>query len=448
MSRSGKIKLTSYVVAAVAVLIGYIIFGFKMSANYKSEITNSYTSAITDLANYAENITLDLEKERYAADSTQMAVLANRLSVDSACAKIALKQLPVSEEISSDIYKFLSQTGDFSLYLSKKSAKEELSDNDLQSLDKLYSYSVKLSDKINDISAVAGDVEHLDYWNSQLKQGFVTVNNTAKTALSAFDESLSDIAEVRTDYPKLIYDGPFSDHMLLGTADYLKNDKMISADTARQKAADILGVEKNKTEYINSENGSVECYIIKCGEKTTAITKHGGHLLYMNDERTVAKREIEPETAVNVAKKYLKDKFSFDFAPSYYMIDNNICVVNLAYEKNGVIYYPDLVKVGVSLENGEIMSVEAAGFIMNHDERRVNFTKSESEAKAKLSNNLKVESVNKCVINLGTDKEYSCYEFTCKGKSGEDILVYIDGHDLTERNILILTKSDGGTLAQ
>ena len=138
MSRSGKIKLTSYAVAAVAVLIGYIIFGFKMGANYKSEITNSYTSAITDLANYSENITLDLEKERYAADSTQMAVLANRLSVDSACAKIALKQLPVSEEISSDIYKFLSQTGDFSLYLSKKSAKEELSDNDLQSLDKLY----------------------------------------------------------------------------------------------------------------------------------------------------------------------------------------------------------------------------------------------------------------------------------------------------------------------
>ena len=43
--------------------------------------------------------------------------------------------------------------------------------------------------------------------------------------------------------------------------------------------------------------------------------------------------------------------------------------INFAYEKDHTTYYPDLIKVSVSLENGEIISFHQRGYLANHRER-------------------------------------------------------------------------------
>ena len=54
---------------------------------------------------------------------------------------------------------------------------------------------------------------------------------------------------------------------------------------------------------------------------------------------------------------------------TYYMTYKNICTINFAYRENGVTYYSDLIKVGVSMKDGTVVSMEAKGYLTNHTDR-------------------------------------------------------------------------------
>lgn len=69
-----------------------------------------------------------------------------------------------------------------------------------------------------------------------------------------------------------------------------------------------------------------------------------------------------------------------DMRSTYYAADSNICTVNFAYCRDGILYYTDLIKVGVSLRDGSVVSLEARGYITNHHRRNVpTFTVSERQ---------------------------------------------------------------------
>ena len=134
---------------------------------------------------------------------------------------------------------------------------------------------------------------------------------------------------------------------------------------------------------------------------------------------------------------------------SYYFTDDGICTINFAATQNGYILYPDLIKVSVSLENGEIMAFDASGYISNHYERKIESPKiTENEAKSKLNDELTVIDVQLCVIPTEWKTEKYCYEIHCKTDNEQEILVYIDSFTGEEDNILILLYSDGGVLTK
>ena len=56
---------------------------------------------------------------------------------------------------------------------------------------------------------------------------------------------------------------------------------------------------------------------------------------------------------------------------SYYALNDGICVVNFAQMEGDAICYTDLIKVGVALDNGEIVSIDARGYLMNHKDRTI-----------------------------------------------------------------------------
>ena len=437
------IKLISFALAAVLILCGYVICGYTAAAKTAALVQNGYNSSLTELSDYLENITLGLHKQLYVQSPEQTAAIANKLSADTACAKSALERLPVSGEYTSGIYRFLSQAGDYSAYLARQAA-DGISNDEHKQLLSLYRYSEMLSDGVDDIQALAAEG---DYWGNELKSALKSVSGNGGE-MSALNVSAKDISQTNTDYPKLIYDGPFSDHMMSGSAKYIENKAKIGLQDAKQRAAKYLGCDNADVKYQSTDNGNIRSYTFVCGTKQVGITEQGGALIYISDSREVTIRKITENDAVKLAKKYLTDKFALDFKQSYYMVDNNICVINFAYLQDGVVCYPDLIKVGVALDNGEIISVEAGGFVSNHRARTPSFKYSEDEAEDKLSDNLKPQKTQKCVINLGTDKEYCCYEFLCTGNDGEQLLVYVDANNLVLRNILILEKTDGGTLTK
>ena len=133
---------------------------------------------------------------------------------------------------------------------------------------------------------------------------------------------------------------------------------------------------------------------------------------------------------------------------TYFLKQEGIVTINYAYMQDNVIMYPDLIKVKVALDNGEILGIETTGYLNNHVENRdiSNIKISEEEAKKDLNIDLEIISSGLAVIPTEWKSEILCYEF--KGKVDDrEFLVYINTENGREEDILIITNTPNGTLA-
>ena len=120
--------------------------------------------------------------------------------------------------------------------------------------------------------------------------------------------------------------------------------------------------------------------------------------------------------------------------------------VNYAYNDGGIIVYPDLIKVKIALDNGEVLGVETSGYLNAHKQRNnLEIVISIEDAKAKLNENLNILSEGMAIIPTEWKTEILCYEF--KGKVEEkDFLVYINARTGKEEDILVILDTPNGTL--
>ncbi|MDE7233673.1 MAG: germination protein YpeB, partial [Ruminiclostridium sp.] len=124
-----------------------------------------------------------------------------------------------------------------------------------------------------------------------------------------------------------------------------------------------------------------------------------------------------------------------------------VCIVNFAAEQNDVILYTDLIKVGVALDDGEILSFDMRGYLTNHTIRDLPQAKiSEEHAISLVSPNLDVLDASLCVIPSSGQNELFCYEVKCTGESGQNVLVYVNAVTGREEQILLLRIGNNGTL--
>ena len=94
--------------------------------------------------------------------------------------------------------------------------------------------------------------------------------------------------------------------------------------------------------------------------------------------REVEKEKISQEEANQIGKEYLETKGFNNMKETYFMKIGNIVTINYAFEDNtvklnesGIIVYPDLIKVKVALDNGEVIGLETTGYLNNHYERKM-----------------------------------------------------------------------------
>lgn len=441
-SRS-KIRIILYTTTIILVLGIFSIVQSVKLARFEREVLLSNQLALVSLDENLNNISTNLEKVMYSSTPTMLSKLASELWRESSGAKNNLLMLPSSDTQLANTYKFLSQVGEFVMALGRKSASgESLSAEERQQLAKLYEYCNSLNEQVNQMcyELENGTFSFDDYDSTLLEK-----NSNLVTINSSFD----DVEQSLSDLPSLIYDGPFSDHIEQGEALLLKGLKEISQDDALKVAQKVCENEKGTLEYSYEENGDIPCYVFKSENCTTAITKNGGYPLYMINSKFAGEIEIKQDEAVRNAKKYLEKIGFTNLKESYYFTDDGICTVNFAGDDKGIVIYPDLIKVSVSLETGEVLSFDATGYVHNHHNRK-SFTPTltEAQAVAKINDTLEVIDTQLCIIPTDWKTEQYCYEIHCKTQEGQELLVYIDCDTGEEDNILILLYSDGGVLTK
>ncbi len=397
---------------------------------------------LSELCESLDSMTVSLNKSLYTSTAEMFHKNGNDISKQASIAKVSLSGITDESLLTDEIYKFLSQAGDYALYLSRKES-FSLSNEEMKKLRALYEYSRHLSDSFEEISS--------DYYSGRL--AFTKKVNRLLSSAEAegisFSDSFTDIQQTMGDYPTLLYDGPFADAVINKKALGLTGDK-ITADEARIKAAEYLETDAKALKKEADTEGAIELYCFSSGDKSVGITKKGGRLCYLTDSVYAGEATIDTDEAIKRGKEYLKKVgFTENMKETYYSTYDGICTVNYAFYKNGVTYYSDLIKVSISLETGKAVALDSRGYLMNHRERKLPKKRlSADESRRLVSPYLEVLSSSLALIPLETGKEALCYEFHCKDKDGQEVLVYINAQSGKEENILLLLYSDDGVLTK
>lgn len=442
MTKRGYIRLFSFCGAAAIILGGYAVMNMNTANAYRLRLENNYQQSLNELSECLDSIETNLTKSIYSNSDKMLIEISSDLYSECTKSKDALSRLPVEQMNLGSTYKFISQASDYASYIAKKVASDsEVTQKEHENLSKLLNYARNLSDSVDSMVEICNQGGNITAQN---------VKSGSNVQINALTNDMSAAEKAFKDYPTLLYDGPFADAVLNRESEFLKNKDSVSKEEAREIAAQALGCNINEISFQNTETGTVPCYVFSFGQKSTGITAKGGYIAYVLYGGKITQSSIDEKNAVNIAKKYLDSIGYENMSETYYMTNNNVCVINFAYKKDNVTYYSDLIKVGISMDDGKVLSLEAEGYIANHRERKKFSDKiKKDDAEKKLSPYLKVLNTKKCIIPKNDGKEAMCYEFHCEsGETNEEVLVYINCETGKEENIMLLLYSDGGTLTK
>ena len=394
------------------------------------------------MTEYVDKIETDLRKSMLVSSPYQLASLAGNIYRMSNSAKACLGELPTGTIQLDNTSKFLAQVGDYTYVLSQNAIRgEKISDNQYKDISSLTKYAAQLGKALEDTrkSVENGDVSF------SMDSGFGTVY--------ASDNILSSLQNVETsftEYPSLIYDGPFSEHIENMQSAMLSQATEITVDEAKRRAAEFLKLPTEKVVYeSDTQNSAMDAYNFYSdtdAREYISITKKGGLVIYYLKNREVKKENIGFDEAIRIAGEFMQQNGFYSMEKSYYEKQNGVAVINFAYTQDGIKCYSDLIKVKVALDNGEILGMETGGYLMNHKIRDIEPpTISMDTARAKLNPHLDFKSVNVALIPKDNLEEVLCYEFHGSFE-GKNFIIYINTFNGAEEKILMLIESENGIL--
>lgn len=433
----------------VIALISLGIYAYKQKTVQTQTLENQYNMAFYEVVDYVQNVETYLAKAQISTTPEHGAQTLTQVWREANLASAYLSQLPVSTEKLSQTVKFLNQVSDYSYTLSRKNIyNEPLTEEELENIKQLHDYSIELKNTLNQLAT--------DMQDGRISWQELTKTNNLKYAQQVSNiskESFSNLGESFQKYEGLIYDGAYSEHITTKEKTGLTGEE-IDEEKAKQKATEFFGKEKieeiNNVGYI--ENGDIPVYEFNIKVKNTenyaniAIAKKGGHVVLMNYNREIASENISQEEADNIGKKFLEEKGFKNMKETYYLKEEGIVTINYAYEQEKVTIYPDLIKLKIALDNGEILGIETSGYLNSHRERNIGEIKiTQEQAKETINKKLEILSEGLAIIPTEWATEILCYEF--KGKIEEtEFLVYINAENGREENILVIINTPNGTL--
>ena len=370
-----KIKnviIVSFILLLIAIIayLGYHLYKKNNESIIASE--NLYNQSLYELVDYMENVKNYLAKANISSTARYSEESLIQLWREANLAQTYLSMLPLESQELENTEKFLNQVSDYSYSLSRKNMNgEDLNEDDLKNLKDLYDYSAELNNVLNQICS--------DLNSGNIKWSDLTGNKNvdfAQQVSSEFDLA-STLEENFHQYSGLIYDGAYSEHITSAEKKGLSGEK-ISEEDATNIVKEFIG-EENIKEISNlglASEASIPAYTFSLTTNedesiSITISETGGHIVYFNKNREINVENLSFEQANEKGKEFLKQKGIENMEETYYLKNEGIITINYAYSQEGVIMYPDLIKLKIALDDGEILGMESTGYLNNHTERDI-----------------------------------------------------------------------------
>ncbi len=425
--------------AVIGLAVGLAVYADKTAAA-RLDAENSYRSEYFKLLDSMLDIETNLSKMKVASTEAMQTELMLGTAINAELAGQSLNALAQGEYQLEPTIKFCNQIQDFARYIIKKIDYDEpITDEDYEILDQLYDASLELGKRL----AAMRDNMQTD--------GYYFVDSLGDE--DPFEEIVSGVDENTVHYPTLIYDGPFSDG-LDDPVPHALDGEDISEEEAAGKVKEYLNdYDVTDVEYQSLCTGYFDCYLFsfetadgKSG--SVQISKQGGHLVMFDVYEEMVMPTYDVAEGVEIAEQYCRTHGYEDMVAVWSTVSESELFVNLCYEYDGIIMYPDMIKIKVSLQTGRVIGFEALEYIFNHnreDEVDYQVDLTEEEVISGYKSGFEIQNVRLVVIPVGAGAEKLCYE-VYGSYEGYRYFIYVDAEKGYELQVMQVIDSDDGEL--
>lgn len=459
-------------VLAIALVVA-CIWGAEQSARAETleqGMQAVYRQAFLQLSDNVHDMQVALKKLMVVSSPKQHVLLLDEVWRLSGAASANLASLPVSHPDAESFNRFVVQTGDYVRSLSTQILSGAvLQQEDQEQLAQLYEASVRVATELDrrlqeddfPLKAMSGEGFYTPTEGANANPGSdSTSGDNGATSGQSGDPNASgqggeengeENKESISDYPTLIYDGPFSESTEKAQPRGLPQNE-VDQNAALMAASQYVG---GSLQPSGEGNGNIPTFEFTGTDADgrsveLAVTRQGGQVLWMMAE-TQGGAEGVPEESESArmrdaAKAYLDARGYEGMEATYAQFYTGIAVYNFASVQGGIILYSDLVKVYVERQSGKIVGVDAYNYLFNHTTRQLPAPGvTEDEARERVSDSLEIVSVRLALIPKTAVTELLCYEF--KGTHGDaDFIVYVNALTGDEEQVFEIINSDEGQL--
>ena len=442
-SKSNKALIIVTIILSIAVVALGILYGISLSSlnNFQTSPENVYQKNFYELVDEVNNAETKLNKVLASNSNTYRSKLLKEVSKNASEAQTRLNMLPYSINGLSDTISFVNQLSGYTETLAKNLDKgEKIDEKDQETLEKVYESVVNIKKSLNSMS-------------KQMWEGYNITSSSLKLD-GDYNSLTSDMSAMNgedIEYPTMIYDGPFSDSQVNKEVKGL-NFSEVSMETAKNNLGKILtNISVDNLKFNGESSGHFQTYDFSYEDENgvytfAQVTKKGGKLLTLSSQNIYKTKKLELANAEKIALDFAKKTGIESMKVVWSDVVGDDAFINLAPVIDGVIIYPDLVKVKVDLTKGDVLGFEASSYYMNHVNRKILPARiTESVAKAKIYSGLYVKDLRLALIPLEYGEEVLCYEFICS-MNGNTYYVYINAVNGAEENILKVVQTDNGNL--
>ena len=442
LKRSNIFLIVLSVILGIALVTFIVLYSVSMSKQneLKLDLENIYQRNYSELVDNINNSEIKLSKVAVSGENAYSRNLLSEISKNTAQATANLGALPLSIHGINETIKFINQVSGYTQTLSNKLDRgESLTENELNTLRQLKDAFSILKDNINDMSE--------KIYNGKIYDASMTFDGD----LNKFTQILQNLKSKDVEYPAMIYDGPFSDSMVNKEIKNLNFSK-VTSDVAKNTVLELFkNVDEQNITYLGETNGHFKTYDFKLSTISNnamyvQITQNGSKLLTLSVGDIDKTQNYSLSDAENIAIDFTILTGIKDTKCVWSDVVGGDAYINLAPVQDGVILYPDLVKVKVDLSTGNVVGFEASSYYTNHTQRKLgSAVVSVDRAKDIVSSDLYVKETRLCLAPLEYNREILCYENICTN-GGATYYVYVNAENGEIENILKVIDTDNGSL--
>ncbi len=403
-------------------------------------IENVYERNFYDLVDNVSNTEVKMSKVLASSYDSYSRKLLGEISKNTNSASYNLSNLPISLNGIDETKKFINQVSGYTSTLCDKLDRGiSLTSAEFDTLSEIYDSIVVLKNNLNEFN------------EKYITQGFnIFVNgNLLDGDYNNFTLKIQGIKSSDVEYPTMIYDGPFADSQYNKEIKGLSGN-LVSVDYAKQVIKDLYQVQDAAIEYKTETSGKIDTFDfqVELSDNLNVyvqVAKTAGKILTISGYGDKQTKNISIKDAISKAKQIINKQTGETFDCVWSDVVANDAYLNFAPVVNKVVLYPDLIKVKVDLDSGEMIGYSATSFYTNHTQRSLeNALFEKSEADKKIPQGFSVEMSRLCLAPLDYGEEKLCYEYKCL-KNDETYYVYINAINGTTENILRVVQTNDGS---